>query len=93
MIEASPIKVLYIEDDRAVARLLQRRLAIDHIEVDLAEDAYSGLDLYNDNKYDLVVLDYDLPGTNGLDLLRKWHAERITTPTILITGHGHSSCN
>ena len=87
-LEGKPIQVLYIEDDRAIARLLQRRLALDGINVDIAEDAYAGLDMFSDNEYDLVVIDYDLPGTNGLDLLRKWHYQRIETPTIIISGHG-----
>ena len=91
MSKVKPIKVLYIEDDRAVARLLQRRLELDDIKVDIAEDAYMGLDMYNDDEYDLVVIDYDLPGTNGLDLLRKWHYQNITTPTIVITGHGNTT--
>ena len=72
----TPIRVLYLEDDEDLARLVQRRLERAGVRVDVAMDGESGLATLADGDYDLVAVDYDLPGMDGLEVLRRLAEDR-----------------
>lgn len=80
--------ILYIEDDEALGRLLQKRFRRHHLEVDLAETAEAGLERLSTQAFDLVLLDYNLPGMNGLEMLKALKAREDTTPVIILTAGG-----
>ena len=63
-------RILIIEDDEAILKLLRRGLAYEGYQVDTALDGQSGLGLAGDNPPDLVVLDLMLPGIDGLEVCR-----------------------
>ena len=60
-------RILIIEDDSAILKVLQRGLAYEGYLVDIATDGRSGLNLARENHPDLVILDWMLPGLDGLD--------------------------
>jgi two-component system response regulator MprA len=64
-------RVLIIEDDEAILRLLRRGLAYEGYQVDTALDGQSGLILARDVHPDLVILDWMLPGMDGLEVCRR----------------------
>jgi two-component system, OmpR family, response regulator MprA len=64
-------RVLIIEDDEAILRLLRRGLAYEGYQVDTALDGHSGLILARDVHPDLVILDWMLPGMDGLEVCRR----------------------
>ena len=64
-------RILVIEDDPAILKLLQRGLAYEGYVVDLATDGRSGLNLARDHAPDLVVLDWMLPGMDGLEVCHR----------------------
>lgn len=64
----SMIKVLMIEDDIELAQLLKNRLEKDNINVTLAATPLEGLNLFQTNKYDLLVLDLSLPQMDGIQI-------------------------
>jgi DNA-binding response OmpR family regulator len=76
-------RVLVIEDDEAILKLLRRGLAYEGYQVDTAMDGQSGLPLARDNPPDLVVLDLMLPGIAGLEVCRRLRA--VWTVPILIS--------
>lgn len=80
--------ILYVEDDAALARLLQRRMERIGLRVDLAETAEAGLDRLHQHAYDLVLIDYNLPGMSGLDLLDRMGELPLTPPSVILTVGG-----
>lgn len=81
-------KILYIEDDAALARLLQKRMERAGFSVALAVSAEEGFRMMQQNMYDLVLLDYYLPGMNGLELLDKMQPAVDWPPVIILTAGG-----
>ncbi|HWU48958.1 MAG TPA: response regulator [Asticcacaulis sp.] len=80
--------ILYVEDDAALARLLQRRMERIGLRVDLADTAEDGLQKLLERAYDLVLVDYNLPGMSGLDLLDRMNALPLTPPAVILTVGG-----
>ena len=80
-----PARVLIIEDDPPQASVLSRALAGDGREIVLADDGLKGLELARTGVA-LVVADYDLPGMNGVELVRKLRAEKISAPVLIVSG-------
>jgi two-component system response regulator MprA len=77
-------RILVIEDDPAILKLLRRGLAYEGYLVDTATDGRSGLLMARDNRPDLVVLDWMLPGMDGLEVC---HRIRIGSevPILMLT--------
>ncbi|MBB4822904.1 response regulator transcription factor [Sporosarcina sp. Te-1] len=78
-------KILVIEDEESIARVLQLELEFEGYEVGIAYTGTDGLITYRENDWDLVLLDLMLPGLNGLDVLRRIRATEMETPVILLT--------
>jgi two-component system response regulator MprA len=64
-------RILIIEDDPAILKVLQRGLAYEGYTVDVATDGRSGLNIAHDHHPDLVILDWMLPGMDGLEVCRR----------------------
>ena len=89
MPESKPIRILYMEDDVGLARLLQRRLERAGYIVDLASDGIAGLEMYEQGSYDVVAVDQKMPGCDGLEVIRILAQRGPLPPTIMITGTGN----
>lgn len=84
-----PLKrVLYIEDDEALARLLQKRLQRQGITVDIAPSAEDALKILEQNSYNILLVDYYLPGMSGLEFLDELSQLNDPAPAILLTAGG-----
>lgn len=64
-------RILIIEDDDLILKMLRRSLVYEGYQVDTAMDGESGLNLLRDNKPALVILDWMLPGMDGLEVCRR----------------------
>ncbi len=64
-------RILIIEDDPAILKVLQRGLSYEGYTVDVATDGRTGLNLAHDHHPDLVILDWMLPGMDGLEVCRR----------------------
>jgi DNA-binding response OmpR family regulator len=82
-------RILVIEDDPDTARVLRAYLEYAGFEVDIAVDGPTGLDLALKEWADLIVLDWMLPGLNGIEVLQRLRPE-VQTPVILLTARGET---
>jgi two-component system, OmpR family, response regulator MprA len=79
-------KILMVEDDKAVIATVTTYLKHEHYTVEVAEDGGEGLALLRAYKYDVVILDWELPTMSGVELCRDLRARGDTTPVIMLTG-------
>lgn len=78
-------KVLIVEDDADIARLVQMNLKDIQCEADIAADGLEGVKRFQQGNYDLVVLDLMLPGMDGLAVCRKLRAGADYVPILMLT--------
>ncbi|MCK5718370.1 MAG: PAS domain S-box protein [Thiomargarita sp.] len=81
-------RILYIEDDIITASYVQKHLEQHNYVVDLAMDGREGINKLHQNNYDIVVVDYHLPGMNGLQVLQYISKAKINVAGIMLTGAG-----
>src|SRR6266568_5746647 len=79
------MRVLVVEDEARMARLLKRGLEEEGHAVDVARDGPEGLWLATENSYAAVVLDVMLPGFDGFELCRKLRAAGVWMPVLMLT--------
>ena len=79
------MRVLLVEDDPRVARLVERGLAEAGYDVDLARDGAEALARAGVGGHDLVVLDVMLPGLDGLEVCRDMRRQGVRTPILMLT--------
>jgi DNA-binding response OmpR family regulator len=79
------VKLLIVEDERKLARLLRGLLEDENHTVELAYDGEEGLEYVFGGEYDLIILDVMLPRVDGLEMCRRIRAKRIHTPILMLT--------
>ncbi len=79
------MRVLIVEDNRALLKSLKKGLVEESFAVDTAEDGEEGLYLAGVNDYDLVILDLMLPKIDGWTLLREMRARGLSTHVLVLT--------
>lgn len=77
-------KVLIIEDDKSIAEIEKDYLEMSGFETIAVEDGTEGLELAEKEKIDLVVLDLMLPGTDGIEILRRI-GEKKSFPILVLS--------
>lgn len=82
------LRVLYMDDDPAMARLLQKHLTRAGCKVDVAHDGKAGLSLHRSDPFDFLIIDYRMPGMTGIDVLRALSAEGNMPPSVILTVAG-----
>ena len=78
-------KVLIVEDNPDIARLVMVNLRGKQMQVEHAAEGSSGLKMAQTGIYDLVILDLMLPGVDGLDICRTLRSEQVFTPVLMLT--------
>lgn len=82
------MRILIIEDDQKLCRLLALQLKQAGYETDCCHDGTDALFFIREQAHDIILLDRMLPAMDGLTILKKMRAEKIMTPVILITALG-----
>ncbi|MCC6189220.1 MAG: response regulator transcription factor [Anaerolineales bacterium] len=77
-------RVLVIEDEDRIRQFLQRGLAYENYRVDVAPDGTAGLALARENPPDIVILDWMMPGMDGLEVCRRLRAAS-SVPILMLT--------
>jgi two-component system NtrC family response regulator len=88
-VSARPVRVLVVDDDRAVRAALRVNLAKAGIEVTLAESAESALARLAEQPVDLVLTDVRMPGQGGLELLQAIRPRWPDIEVVVMTGYGN----
>nr|NIM19976.1 response regulator [Candidatus Latescibacterota bacterium]NIO02101.1 response regulator [Candidatus Latescibacterota bacterium] len=83
-----PSKVLIVDDDAASRRLLQVRLRAMDCETVQASDGQEGLTAVQQESPSLILLDLEMPGMSGMDLLRRLRQDGVDIPVVVVTAHG-----
>lgn len=81
-------KILIIEDEPSLVLTLQDRLESEGYEVEAANDGPTGQAKAEEGGFDVVVLDLNLPGKNGLDVCRDLRTRGVDTPILMLTARG-----
>ncbi len=84
MTTTTPTRVLVIEDEDRIRQFLQRGLTYENYRVDVAADGSIGLALARENPPDIVILDWMLPGMDGLEVCRRLRAGS-PAPILMLT--------
>ena len=79
------MRILIIEDEQALASLIETRLKKEKYAVDVRNDGEEGLDEALSNIYDLIILDVMLPSMDGFTILKELRAEKIKSKVIMLT--------
>src|SRR6202022_3671570 len=79
--------VLVVEDSRAMQRTLQRLLEADFLNVQIASDGISGLELFRKQLPSAVLLDLKLPGLSGKELCREFKSIAASVPIVVLSAN------
>ena len=77
--------ILVIDDEPAIRDMMQIALDAAGFKVGLAEDAKQAYPIIIDTPPDLILLDWMMPGTSGIELLRRLRRDEINVPVIMLT--------
>ncbi len=79
-----PARILIVEDDPSIGKLLRRSFLLEKYEIDMAATGYEGLDAFTRNRPDLVILDLMLPGIDGIEVCHRMR-EVSNLPILMLT--------
>ena len=81
--------ILVVDDEVGIRELLSEILIDEGYDVRLAENATAARQVRNELRPDLVLLDIWMPDTDGISLLKEWHAAgHLNMPVVMMSGHG-----
>ena len=81
-------RVLVVDDDEAVIRLVGALLREEKIEYDIAHDGFEALQLLSRQRYAVMLVDLEMPVLSGIELLKKMKEAMLRLPVIfVVTAH------
>ncbi len=78
-------RILVIDDDRIIRKLFLHALEDTKYQVDTAESGERGIEMQREFKYDLIFLDLNMPGLNGIETLREIRMNDPDIPVYIVT--------
>ena len=85
MIEVRTLRILLVDDEVELTEPLSRLLQRQGYAVEVAADGIKGCEMATGETYDLLILDWMLPGKSGLDICREVRSHGQTTPVLFLT--------
>ena len=80
-------KILIIDDDTFICKILKKHLQNNEYSAEIAFNGKSALQLFKDKQFDLVLCDFRLPDTSGLDLMQQLKAVKQSVPVVIMTAY------
>jgi DNA-binding NtrC family response regulator len=81
-------KILIIDDEASIRNTLREILEYEKYQVDEASDGEIGLEMLENNKFDVVLCDIKMPKLDGIEVLERSISSGVDTPFIMISAHG-----
>ena len=82
------MRLLVVEDEKALCESIAKGLRLDGYEVDTAFDGEEAMDIISTDSYDLIILDLNLPGMDGLDILKNMRENDNETNVLILSARG-----
>ena len=82
------MKILVVDDERAIRNSLKEILSDEGYEVDTAEDGAAGFTLAERERYNIIFCDIKMPGMDGIEFLDKVMEAGLDSAVVMISGHG-----
>jgi two-component system nitrogen regulation response regulator NtrX len=82
-------RILVVDDEKSIRNTLKDVLEYEKYEVSLAEDGTSGIDLFTEGAFDVVLCDIKMAKMDGIEVLQKLLEITSDVPVIMISGHGN----
>ena len=79
------MRLLVVEDEKKLCDMIAKSLHLAGYEVDTCNDGEQALDMIYAEMYDLIVLDLNLPGMDGMDILRELRKENEETKVLILS--------
>jgi len=79
------MRVLVVEDEKGVASFVKKGLESEHYAVDVAAEGEEGRFMAEEFDYDLLILDLNLPGVDGLEVLKQIRLKKPAVPVLVLT--------
>jgi DNA-binding response OmpR family regulator len=79
------MRILIVEDEKKVAEFIKDGLKMSNFKIDLAWEGNKGLEMALVNNYNVILLDYMLPGLTGLEVLKALKKEKCASKVIMLT--------
>ena len=84
---ADRLPILIVDDEADTCNLMAKLLLALGYQADAAQDGHAALRLVDCRQYGLAILDYEMPGMNGVDLFRRIRRARPDLAAVFVTGH------
>lgn len=81
------MRILITDDEKNIRELLRDELATMASRVAMAENGLKALELLEKEEFDILLLDMNMPGLNGLEVLKKLKSQDIPTEVVILTAH------
>ncbi len=82
------VHILVVDDESSIRELLQEYLSLEGYKVDIAKDGNDAFEYLRKFYYDIVLTDLEMPGMNGIELLKKANTQGLNHKFIILTGFG-----
>ena len=86
--DEKPLSILVVDDEATYRHVLTQTLERHGHRIATCESGDAAIELLKKTKYDMVLLDYKMPGTSGINVLQWMYGMKIDIPVIVITGYG-----
>jgi len=78
-------RILIVEDEEKIARLLELELTYENYEIEKVYDGLEAFKKFQEEDWDLILLDIMIPGLSGIEVLRRIRSSNTNVPVILLT--------
>lgn len=82
------MKILIVDDERAIRNSLKEILSDEGYEVEVAEDGAKAIEMVDKEKYNVIFCDIKMPGMDGTEVLDKLVSDGVDSAIVMISGHG-----
>ncbi len=80
-------RILVVDDDRSASAAVSRMLRGEGYVVDTADNGISALEAVERQNYDLAILDYQMPGMDGIELCQRIRSVKPQIPAVFVTAY------